>query len=63
MGSRDSQTTVYWVKENIQVVCGCFRGNLIEFKNRVIERHGESEHAVSYLKFIKIVKSIIDMNI
>ncbi len=75
MGSRNSQTTVYWVKENIQVVCGCFRGNLIEFKNKVIERYGKGnqakliknnfayidQYAIDYLNFIKIVKSIIIM--
>lgn len=35
IGSRHEQTSVYWLGSQTQVVCGCFRGTLSEFKERV----------------------------
>ncbi len=61
MGSRNAQTTVYWVKSDIQVVCGCFRGNLEEFENKVNETHGNNEYGQEYNNYIDIVKTIMKM--
>ena len=61
MGSRNSQTTTYWIKDNIQVICGCFRGNLIEFENKVNETHKGNEYHKQYMNYISIVKTIMEM--
>ena len=60
IGSRKATTTAYWVDNNIQVVCGCFRGNLDDFEARVIETHGDNQHAKDYLKFISNVRDYIN---
>lgn len=60
IGSRNSQTNFYWnTKDDIQVVCGCFRGNLEEFEAKVKKTHGENEHAINYLKEIEKVKLLL----
>jgi hypothetical protein len=54
--SRNAQTTVYWTSDNdIQVVCGCFRGNLIQFEKQVKETHEDNNYAQQYFTFIKKV--------
>ena len=61
IGSRKSQTSIYWNEDgsNIQVVCGCYRGNLQEFKDRVMSVHGENEFAMQYLKLIRQVDMLV----
>jgi len=63
IGSRKAQTVVYWLKDNIQVVCGCFKGNLIEFENRINEvyRGKNEQYYNEYMQYINIVKTIIQM--
>ena len=61
MGSRNSQTTTYWASDFVQVVCGCFHGNLEEFEAKVKEVHGDNEHGVAYANYIKIVRTIMSM--
>ena len=61
MGRDKRQTTVYWVKDNVQVICGCFKGNLQEFKSKVKEVHGDNEHGKDYQNYIKIVETIMEM--
>jgi len=57
IGSRQRQTTVYWTgKEDVQVVCGCFKGSLEEFKKKVIAVHNNSEYCNQYLTFIEKVE-------
>ena len=56
MGSRNSQSTYYWNDEHEQVVCGCFKGSLQEFENRVKDVHGENEFGVAYMKWINTIK-------
>jgi hypothetical protein len=46
---------VYWSKDQTQVVCGCFKGTVEEFKIQVVKTHGETVHAQNYLKFIEKV--------
>jgi hypothetical protein len=61
IGSRNVQTTVYWTStENIQVVCGCFRGNLDEFEKAIKETHKYNEqHLSDYLNFVEKCKNFI----
>jgi hypothetical protein len=61
MGSRELQTTTYWLDDKNQVVCGCFRGTLYEFVDRVEKIYGDKLHGVEYRKYIKIVKTIMEM--
>lgn len=60
MGSRNAQTTIYWLEDNIQVVCGCFKGTIDEFLLKVKETHGDNVHAKSYLYEIDTIKMIIE---
>jgi hypothetical protein len=52
MGSRKSQTTYYWTAEHEQVVCGCFKGTLQQFKEAVAKTHGENKHGKDYRAWI-----------
>ena len=63
IGSRRSQTTTYWLLGNIQVVCGCFRGNLSAFKEAVASKHKGNQHEQEYLQYIKIVETIMSMEV
>ena len=58
IGSRKSQTTIYFNEEkNIQIVCGCFRGDIDKFECAVKETHAENELYLSqYLEQIKIFR-------
>ena len=55
IGSRKDQTTCYFIGNKTQIVCGCFVGNLKEFKARIEKVHGNNEHAVAYKKWLKRV--------
>jgi len=61
IGSRKSQTIIYIVADNIQVVCGCYRTNaILDFEKRVKEVHKDSkQYLKEYLDFIKIAKIYI----
>ena len=59
MGSRNSQTTIYWNSELTQVICGCFKGDLEQFEATVKETHGDNLHGKSYIKWIESVKQYI----
>ena len=56
IGSRNGYTTIYHTDKGIFVRCGCFRGSLNEFSEKVKETHGESKHAKDYLTLIDFVK-------
>lgn len=62
IGSRNANTTFYYDgKNNIQVVCGCFRGNLKQFEEAVLETHkNNSTFKEQYLKEIEKVKVLFD---
>ena len=63
VGSRNSQTSIYWTnKEDVQIICGCWRGNIAEFEKRVKEVHAKTEHLKPYLNQIKIFKYLIKSN-
>lgn len=59
IGSRYSQTSFYWLKDQPQVVCGCYKGTLEEFEKRVKEVHGKSKYGKQYEKEIKRVKMLM----
>ena len=59
IGSRNANTTAYWLGEDVQIICGCFRGDLAEFEAAVRETHAETEHLNPYLKLIENLKVII----
>jgi hypothetical protein len=61
MGSRKSQTTTYWIGNNIQVVCGCFRGNLDEFEKRVKTIHTGTAYESQYMLYIKTLRVIFEL--
>ena len=47
----------------VQVVCGCFKGNLEEFKTAVLETHKNcDEYREQYLREIEKVKVLFDLD-
>ena len=61
LGSREDYTTYYWTEDRIQIVCGCFRVTLEEFKNKVRDTYGQDEgHGANYFKWIKAVEAYIE---
>ena len=58
-GSRSSQTTIYWLKGQNLVVCGCWKGNVIEFEKRVDDIHGDNEFGRQYQQFIIKAKKLM----
>ena len=67
IGSRNSQTTFYYGETDkgmeVQVVCGCFRGNLEEFETAVMKTHKNcDEYREQYLREIEKVKVLFDLN-
>ena len=61
IGSRDENTSIYWTTaEDVQVVCGCFRGDITQFTARVEATHPDgSEHLRRYLALIALIRTII----
>ena len=57
MGSRNAQTTMYFDDKRTEVICGCFKGSLDEFKLTVIAKYGE-EH--EYIKWINKVQKYME---
>ena len=61
LGSRNSQSTYYWTeKDRDIVVCGCFKGDLAEFKKAVNETHGNRKHGKNYKKWIKGIEAYLN---
>jgi hypothetical protein len=59
IGSRHSQTCFYWLKDKTQVVCGCWRGTLEEFEERVNEVYPEGKYGNQYRAEIEKVKYLM----
>ena len=60
IGSRKSQTCIYWTtKEDMLIICGCFKGNLEEFKLAVENKHKGTIYYEEYMKFINKVEKYI----
>lgn len=61
-GSECRTTTAYKTKSGeIEIVCGCFTGNIEEFKNQVIETYADGKHAREYLAMIELIKAKFDI--
>lgn len=60
IGSRKSTTYIYWTdKTDIQVVCGCFSGDLKEFEKQVKKTYPSGQHHNEYIALIKVAKHAI----
>ena len=59
IGSRAGQTTIYWVGKEIQIICGCFKGDLEKFEKAVEETHGDTNYGKQYKKEIAIFKMLV----
>ena len=62
IGSRKSQTITYWTNIiDIQIICGCWKGNLEQFKSRVNITHKNNEQYLKeYNEYINIIETIIN---
>ena len=62
IGSRHAQTTIYWTsKDDVQIICGCWKGNIEEFEKQVMETHGPvSVYTAQYAKQIEIFKYLVN---
>ena len=62
IGSRISQTTIYFNNEKINVVCGCFKTNSLEkFEERIKYAYDKSHvHFKEYMTFINKVKKYME---
>ena len=56
IGSRERQTTYYWNEETEQIVCGCFKGTLKEFKDAIKKEHNDNKYSKEYFKWIEAVE-------
>jgi hypothetical protein len=64
IGSRKATTRVYWTDKNdIQVVCGCYKGSLVEFEERVKSTYPKGRYHNEYMNFIKTAKHHIENEI
>ena len=60
IGSREDTTTFcYAVGGKIQVDCGCFRGTIEAFAEKVKETHGDNKYAKQYGLAIELAKLTI----
>lgn len=63
IGSRGGYTIFFRNKDDkISVQCGCFLGTIEEFEQRVIEIHGDNQHARDYKLAIEMAKKQIKLN-
>lgn len=65
IGSRNSQTIFHYGETEsgmeLQVVCGCFRGNLEEFEKAVEKTHGGNEYGKAYRREIEKVRVLFNI--
>lgn len=56
-GSRSDITTAFKTKDgDIKVSCGCFRGTLEEFREKVKITHGDNQYAKEYLMMSDLIE-------
>ena len=68
IGSRNDQTTFYCGETEsgmeVQITCGCFRGNLEDFEKAVLETHKDNDlYREQYLKEIEKVKVLFELEV
>ena len=56
IGSRNSQSTYYWTNDKEQIICGCYKGILSEFEERVKKVHSGTKYEKEYLEWIQKIK-------
>lgn len=56
IGSRNGCTIFFHTNKGLFVKCGCFKGTIEEFADKVKETHGGNEHARDYLALVEFVK-------
>ena len=62
IGSRNDFTTFYRDKDkDISVKCGCFKGKIDKFLEKVTQTHGDSKHALVYRTAVEAAKLQIDL--
>lgn len=62
-GSESKNTSMFKTKnEDIYVNCGCFKGSLKEFSEKVKEMHSNSKYEKEYLTCIKVAKIYFKIN-
>lgn len=49
LGTKHTNTCIYWTHNKIQVVCGCFIGTPDEFRTAVIIKYSETHAYIDYL--------------
>ena len=63
IGSRSDFTTFFRTKDlKIFVSCGCFRGDIDSFVEKVKKTHGDNRHARAYLAAVELAKIKIDLS-
>ena len=56
-GSENRNTTIFRTKNgDVYVCCGCFRGSLKEFSEKVKKTHGSSKYAKEYMACVEVAK-------
>ena len=64
MGTAQRTTTFFACKDGkIQVVCGCFFGDLDEFREQVRRTRGGTKHEKAYLAAADLAESVLDTTI
>ena len=63
IGSRNDNTIFYYDgNSKVQVVCGCFHGDLEQFKQAVLKTHADNDvYKNQYLKEIEKVKVLFEL--
>ena len=61
IGSRNSETQIYWLCDRSQVKCDCFSGSLLEFEAAVTRTHGDNEHGQRYQAIINQVWQLMEV--
>lgn len=56
IGSRNSQTSFYWLGSRTQVMCGCSNTSLDIFIKKVKATHANTKYEQQYMKEVKKVK-------
>ena len=55
LGNKWSNTCIYWTGGKVQVVCGCFSGDLKEFEKVILKKYGHDHEYISYIKQAKML--------
>lgn len=59
IGSRYCTTLLYFDDKKTQIVCGCFKGNIAQFKDEIEKTHGDSKHGKDYKSWLKMAEEYI----